>query len=159
MTEHDIYAQIADYMRYQYPSVIYRFDLAADLKLSIGQARKHKHLQHYRGYPDLFIAEPKILTECIELKDVKPGLTLVNGHGYYSGLFLEIKKPGTRIFTKKGLLAADEHIREQFDMLESLRRRGYRAEFAIGFDEAKRIIDEYLNDGRKETNTETSQVC
>ena len=134
MTEHDIYTQVADYMRYQYPDVIYRFDLAADLKLSIGQARKHKRLQHYRGYPDMFIAEPTY-----------------HGGGY-SGLYLEIKKPGTRIFTKKGLLVADEHIREQFDMLEALRQRGYMAEFAIGFDEAKRIIDEYLNDGRKETN-------
>lgn len=154
MTEHDIYLQIAQYLRLRYPSVIYRFDLAADLKLSIGQARKHKRLQHYRGYPDLFIAEPKVLTEYIELKDVKPGgLTLVNGHGYYSGLFLEIKKPGTRIFTKKGLLVADEHIREQFDMLERLRQSGYRAEFAIGYDEAVKIIDEYLG-GQTEEKVE-----
>jgi hypothetical protein len=39
---------------------------------------------------------------------------------------------------------ANEHICEQFDMLEQLRRRGYKAEFACGFDEAKKIIDEYL---------------
>ena len=156
MTEHDIYAQMADYMRYQYPGVIYRFDLAADLKLSIGQARKHKRLQHYRGYPDMFIAEPKATATH---RDMCVGLRLVDRQLQYCGLYLEIKKPGTRIFTKKGLLVADEHIREQFDMLERLRRSGYKAEFAIGFSEAKRIIDEYLNDGRKETNTETSQVC
>lgn len=151
MTEHDIYTQIADYMRYQYPDVIYRFDLAADLKLSIGQARKHKRLQHYRGYPDMFIAEP--------YRRYRKDMVIAGYLEEYNGLFLEIKKPGTRIFTKKGLLVADEHIREQFDMLESLRRRGYKAEFAIGFDEAKRIIDEYLNDGREKTNTEASQVC
>lgn len=155
MTEHDIYTQIADYMRYQYPDVIYRFDLAADLKLSIGQARKHKRLQHYRGYPDMFIAEPKI--ESIYDR----AFNVVLDRKEYSGLYLEIKKPGTRIFTKKGLLVADAHIREQFDMLEALRQRGYKAEFAIGFDEAKRIIDEYLNDGRKETETnrKASRVC
>lgn len=150
MTEHDIYTQIADYMRYQYPDVIYRFDLAADLKLSIGQARKHKRLQHYRGYPDMFIAETKDFTRKLGEDVMAMGVK-------YSGLFLEIKKPGTRIFTKKGLLVADEHIREQFDMLESLRRRGYKAEFAIGFDDAKRIIDEYLRDGREtETNRKAS---
>lgn len=38
MREHDIYTMIADYLRYQYPTVIYRFDLAADLKLTMGQA-------------------------------------------------------------------------------------------------------------------------
>ena len=156
MTEHDIYVQIADYLRYQYPSVIYRFDLAADLKLSIGQARKHKHLQHYRGYPDLFIAEPKTVATH---RDMCVGLRLLDRQLQYSGLFLEIKKPGTRIYTKKGLLVSDEHIREQFDMLESLRRRGYMAEFACGFEEAKKIIDEYLSDGREETNSKAGQVC
>jgi hypothetical protein len=115
--------QIAQYLRLRYPNVIYRYDLAADLKLSIGQAKKHKALQHYRGYPDLFLAEPR---------------------GKYHGLFIEIKKDGTRIFTKKGLLVADEHIREQFDMLADLRQRGYQAQFGIGFDNVKQLIDEYL---------------
>lgn len=131
MREHDIYTQIADYLRYAYPRVIYRFDLAADLKLTIGQASKHKRLQRYRGYPDLFIAEPRT----VKIGDDKY---------QYAGLFLEIKKPGTRILTKDGRLVADAHIREQFDMLEDLRGRGYMAEFACGFDEAKEIIDRYM---------------
>lgn len=123
MREHDIYVLIADYLCYQYPQVIYRFDLAADLKLTIGQASKHKRLQRYRGYPDLFIAEPK---------------------GKYGGLYLEIKKAGTKIFKKDGALVADEHIREQFDMLHDLRRKGYAAEFGIGFDATKKLIDDYM---------------
>lgn len=121
--EHDIYTLIADYLRYQYPQVIYRFDLAADLKLTMGQASKHKRLQRYRGYPDLFIAEP------------------VKG---YSGLYLEIKVENTRIFKRDGKLVADEHIREQYDMLEQLRKRGYAAEFACGYDEAIRLINGYM---------------
>jgi hypothetical protein len=123
MREHDIYVLIADYLRYQYPQVIYRFDLAADLKLTIGQASKHKRLQRYRGYPDLFIAEPK---------------------GKNGGLYLEIKKDGVRIFKQDGTLVSDEHIREQFDMLADLRQRGYAAEFAIGFEGAKKLIDDYM---------------
>ena len=163
MTEHDIYTQIADYMRYQYPDVIYRFDLAADLKLSIGQARKHKRLQHYRGYPDMFIAEPRVrqttdYTFGIELGRAQDGSGVIFYAMMFAGLYLEIKKPGTRIFTKKGLLVSDQHIREQFDMLEDLRQRGYKAEFACGFEEAKKIIDEYLSDG-KETNRKAGQVC
>ena len=123
MKEHDLYAMLADYLRYNYKNIIWRFDLAADLKLTIGQARKHKRLQQHRGYPDLFIAEPR---------------------GKHHGAYIELKKAGTKIFTKKGTLVSNEHIREQFDMLEQLRRRGYVAEFACGFDEAKEIIDNYL---------------
>lgn len=122
MTEHEMYMQIADYMRYQYPKVIYRFDLAADLKLSIGQAKKHKRLQGRRGYPDLFIAHPM---------------------GKYHGMYLELKKDGTRLQKRNGDFAS-EHIKEQWEMLGALTLRGYKAEFACGFDEAKKIIDEYL---------------
>jgi len=131
MREHDLYTQIAQYMQYHHKSVIYRFDLAADLKLSIGQARKHKALHPNRGYPDLLIAEPR---------------------GEHHALFIELKRPGTRIYKKDGTLVADQHIREQFDMLEQLRRKGYVAEFACGFDEAKEIIDNYL--GRPYANEE-----
>lgn len=125
MIEHDIYLLIADYMRYKHPGIIYRFDLAADLKLTMGQAAKHKRLQHFRGYPDLFIA-------CTTKK--------------YGGLFIEIKKPGTRILKQDGHLVSDPHIREQFDMLEDLRCYGYKAEFGVGFDECVKLIDEYLAD-------------
>lgn len=121
--EHDLYMMLADYLRYEYKGAIWRFDLAADLKLTIGQARKHKHLQQHRGYPDLFIAEPR---------------------GKYHGLFLEVKRPGVKVHKRDGELVADKHIREQESTLQELRERGYSAEFACGFDEAKKIIDGYL---------------
>ena len=136
-SEHDLYTMLADYLRYNYKDIIWRFDLAADLKLTIGQARKHKRLQQHRGYPDLFIAEVKYIGEAIN------GAHFAEQVANY-GLFLEIKRPGTRIFKKDGTLVADKPIREQFDVLEQLRKRGYMAEFACGFDEAKKIIDEYL---------------
>ena len=135
MSEHELYVLIADYLRLQYPDIIYRFDLAADLKLSIGQAKKHKRLQRFRGYPDLFIAKPK-------LQQSKDGMPV-----YTHGLFLEIKKEGTKILKKDGSYVADKHIREQAKMLQALERRGYRAMFAVGFEQAKQIIDEYI--GRK----------
>ena len=62
----------------------------------------------------------------------------------HAGLMIELKKEGTRIFKKDGKLVSDEHIREQFDMLMDLRQRGYAAEFACGFDEAKKLIDDYM---------------
>ncbi len=65
-------------------------------------------------------------------------------------LKLELKKEGTSLLKKRGNDAygypafASDHIREQYEMIEELRARKYKAEFAIGFDEAKKIIDQYL---------------
>lgn len=64
---------------------------------------------------------------------------------------IELKKEGTRIKKKNGDFAS-EHIVEQADILERLRFRGYKAEFAVGFDEAKKLIDDYLSKGGKNVN-------
>ena len=137
MREHDIYRLIAQYLQVKYPDVIYRFDLAADLKLTIGQARKHKTLHPHRGYPDLFIAE------------IRPHWGDISFNTEYHGLYLEIKKDGTRLKKKNGEWATP-HIAEQAEMLEKLEKRGYWAEFAVGIDEALEIIDEYLGRRKKE---------
>lgn len=69
MRESDLYRLVAEYLQVQYPEVIYRFDLAADLKLTPGQAVRHKRLHPHRGYPDLFIAQP-IYEEIEEWKPI-----------------------------------------------------------------------------------------
>lgn len=69
-SEHNLYEKIARYLQLQYPDAIYRFDVGADIKLTMGQAAKHKRLHPERGYPDLFIAEPKIVkARCRVLTD------------------------------------------------------------------------------------------
>lgn len=128
MTELELQAQVADYLRLQYPGVLFHSDFSSGIKLTMGQAIKQKRLQGgRRAWPDMLIAEAQSLEDKC-----------------YHALFIELKKEGTRIFKKDGTLVSDAHIREQFDMLEQLRRRGYMAEFACGFDEAKKIIDRYL---------------
>ena len=154
MTELELQAQVADYIRLQYPTVIFHSDFGSGIKLTMGQAIKQKRLNGgRRAWPDMFIAEPRR----IHVRDAdKERYThaVVLGYGdteigrFYAlmvtGLFIELKKEGTRIFKKDGKLVADEHIREQFDMLHDLRARGYVAEFACGFDEAKKLIDDYM---------------
>ena len=133
MTELELQAQVADYIRLQYTSVIFHSDFGSGIKLTMGQAIRQKRLNGgRRSWPDMMVAETV-------LKRREDGT-----YTAYSGLFIELKKEGTRIFKKNGTLVSDAHICEQFDMLEQLRRRGYVAEFACGFDEAKKIIDEYL---------------
>lgn len=132
-SEADLQVQVADYLRLQYPDVMFHSDYGSGIKLTMGQAIKQKRQNGgRRAWPDMFIAEPWVSIE-----------NQINGT-LCAGLFLELKKKGTRIFKKNGTLVANEHIREQFDTLKALRHKGYAAEFACGFGEAKEIIDRYL---------------
>lgn len=137
-SEHNLYEQLARYLQLQYPNVIYRFDVGADLKLTPGQAAKHKRLHPERGYPDLYIAES---SENVNSKDWNG---IVREWGFYFGLYLEIKTESNSPYKKDGTLKKDQHLEEQAGMLEKLRARGYRAEFGVGFEGCKKIIDEYL---------------
>lgn len=123
-SEHELYRMLARWFQEEHPNVIYRFDLAADLKLTIGQARKHKALHPHRGYPDLFIAEPR---SC------------------FHGMYVELKAEGESPYKRNGELKSSEHLAEQAEFLKKLNCRGYFAVFATGFDEAKDQIEKYLN--------------
>lgn len=137
-SEENLQIMVADYLRLQYPNVLFHSDYGSGLKLTIGQAAKQKRLNGgRRAWPDMFIAEQKHWhydSPCREACD----------DNCFAGLFIELKKDGTRL-KKKDDSWASEHIAEQADMLEKLREAGYKAEFAVGFDEAKKIIDEYLS--------------
>lgn len=119
--EYQICKDIAIYMRMQYPAILFHFDLAG-LNLSKAQAGMNKSIQYHRGFPDLFIAEPK------------------NG---YSGCFIEVKTEGTNLY-KKNFEAATPHISEQSEFMDILRIKGYKCDFGIGWDKCKLLIDEYL---------------
>lgn len=122
--EEALQIKVAEYLRMKYPNVIFRSDFAAGIKMTKGQAVKHKRMQSGRAYPDVFIAEMR------------------NGAG---GLYLELKKDVSEILKTNGELRNDAHVIEQQTMLERLRERGYAAFFACGFDEAITIIEQYLN--------------
>lgn len=92
-----------------------------------------------RAWPDMFIAcTLKVIIRFDFNRNIDVSERVPCG-----GLFLELKREGTRLKKKNGEWAT-EHIAEQAKVLDDLRERGYCAEFAVGFDEAKRIIDEYL---------------
>ena len=120
--EYQLYKDVAAYLRLQYPKVMYHFDLTG-VNLSRAQAGMTKAIQCSSGYPDLFIAEPR-----------------KGSHG----LYLELKAEGTRLFKRNCDLASD-HLKQQASVLSDLRNKGYDAWFAVGFDEAKELIDRYLN--------------
>lgn len=123
MKESELQEAVARYIRIRYPEVLFHSDFGSGIKLTKGQAIKQKRQNGgIRGWPDMFIAE---------------------GRGKYRGLFIELKKDKTRIKKKNGEWAS-EHIAEQAQLLSRLRGRDYEAQFAVGFDEAVDIIDDYL---------------
>ena len=134
-TEENLHLKICDYLRKNYPDVLFRTDFSSGMKMSPGQAAKHKKFQKSRAWPDLFIA----YSDCDgwEIKQ--------------SGLFLELKAEGTKLYKKNGEMVANKHYREQAEMLEKLRLNGYIAEFAVGYDEAIKIITDYLGKPNPQT--------
>lgn len=122
--EFKIQQALCQYIRTQYPDVIFRSDMGG-IRLTIGQAKKMKSLQAGRAFPDLFICEPKVSRE---------------GRIYY-GLFIEIKDAPIR--RKNGNFVSD-HVTEQNTMIDMLNLRGYLATFAVGFDDCREVVDGYL---------------
>ena len=115
--------QVVQYLKLQYPNIVFNSDMAG-IKLTPGQATKASKLRSSNGFPDLAIYE------------ARKGL---------NGLFLELKAEGKSPFKLNGKVKKDKHLQEQEKMLYDLNSRGYYAKFAVGFDEAKIIIDTYLN--------------
>lgn len=129
MRESELQILVADYIGVRYPDALFHSDFGSGIKLTPGQAMKQKRQNGgRRAWPDMFIAEPHLDTTILKIS---------------GGLFLELKKEGTRLKKKNGEWAND-HIAEQALVLEELRKRGYVAEFAVGFDQAKELIDNYL---------------
>ena len=127
MKESELQVAVADYLRLRYPDVLFHSDFGSGIKLTKGQAMKqYRQNGGRRGWPDIFVAH-----------------VATHGDRYYHGLFIELKKDGTRLQKKNGEFASP-HIKEQWEMLGALTFRGYKAEFAVGFEQAKKIIDEYL---------------
>lgn len=123
MKESELQVAVADYLRLRYPDVLFHSDYGSGLKLTKGQAMKqYRQNGGRRGWPDMFIAEPS--KNC-------------------NGLMIELKKAGTRLKKKDGTWASS-HLEEQNEVLNKLQRKGYAAYFAVGFEEAKQIIDDYL---------------
>jgi hypothetical protein len=121
--ESDLQIMVADYLRLRYQNVLFHSDYGLGIKLTKGQAVKQKRQNGgRRGWPDMFVAEP--------------------AKGCH-GLFIELKAKGVRLKKKDGTWAS-KHLEEQNEVLNQLQKKGYAAYFAVGFEEAKQIIDDYL---------------
>ena len=123
MTEEQIHIAICDYIKTKYPKVIFTSENSG-LRVFWKQAKTLKRMRSCSGLPDIMIFEPR---------------------KQKAGMFLEVKKSGTKIYRQDGDLRKDKHLNEQENILHRLKQRGYFAEFVVGFDEAKTLIDWYFS--------------
>ncbi|MDD3973023.1 MAG: hypothetical protein PHC31_14080 [Clostridia bacterium] len=121
-TEQGVYELLAIHLKQKYPDVIWFFDLSG-VRVHQGTKRKIANLRSSTGIPDLIVDEPR---------------------GRYHGLRLEIKRHGENPYRRDGLLRSDPHLLEQFSMLTRLQAKGYFATFAVGIEEATKIVDKYM---------------
>lgn len=121
--ESDIYIQLSKWLSLQYPAIIYRFDAAAGMKMTKGQAVKNKKMNPINGYPDFFLVHPR-----------KGKI----------GLFLEIKRVEDSPYRQNGTLRATDHILDQSAMLKRLESLGFVAQFAVGIEGCINAIEDYL---------------
>lgn len=113
---------VCDYIRAQYPNVLFMVSASGFNTDNRKGAQLARMQNPTKGWPDLFIADAR--RSC-------------------AGLFIELKPEKTRLSKMNGDWAS-EHIETQASVHTRLMVKGYEACFAVGFDQAKQIIDEYL---------------
>lgn len=120
--EYNLQKQICKYLRIQYPNILFYSDTVAQVKLTMPQAVRNKAIQK-EGFkmPDLVILEPR---------------------AQWNALFIELKKESP--FLRNGNLSSNTHLQAQAQSIEQLQSKGYCAQFAWSFEQAKSIIDTYM---------------
>jgi hypothetical protein len=121
--EESLHFAVCDYIRAQYPKVIFISE-SSGVRCSPGMAKKLKRTRSNHTHLDIYILEPK--------------------DGYH-GLIIELK--AVDIYQKKSpeLFLKNEHVNDQKKTIDKLNKKGYKATFAVKFDAARKIIDNYLN--------------
>lgn len=113
------------WIRENHPDLLMSAD-ASGIKLTIGQAMKMKRSGTVnRGWPDTSIFEP---------------------NDTYHGLLIELKRDGEKIYKVKSPNEfASPHLVEQAITMKRLNAKGYCATFAVGLEEAIKIVKSYLS--------------
>ena len=121
--EYHLQRQVCAYLSNAYPKVLFLSDTIANVKLTMIQAVRNKAIQkHGFKTPDIIILHPN--------------------HSYH-GLMIEMKFESP--YTKKGHIKSNEHLIAQEKSINDLNKLGYYACFAWSFNQARTIIDNYLN--------------
>lgn len=121
-SEFELQKAVCRYLDMQYPNVLYISDTIANLKLTGPQQVRNKLIQK-QGFkcPDLLILEP---------------------NKSHNGLFIELKTKSP--YKKNGEIFKNDHLLGQQHSIDQLNQKGYLCCFAWGFEDIKKLIDDYI---------------
>ena len=123
--EYHLQKQVCEYLRIQWPTVMFLSDTVAAVKLTIPQQMRNKAIQK-EGF------------KC-------PDLLILHTNDSNSGLFIELKAKSP--YKSDGItLLSNPHNEAQWETIKMLQNQGYYACFAWSFDQCKLIIDTYLSE-------------
>ena len=122
ITEKQIHCNVCEYLRTQYPRLIFTSD-ASGIRLSIGLRIEVKNKSCAYKIPDLLIFQP---------------------NSQHPMAFFEIKRSRDDLYLKSGKLKND-HVKAQEHCMMMLRDLNFHAEFTIGFEGTIQAIEKYLN--------------
>jgi hypothetical protein len=119
--EYQLQKTLCEYLRIKYPHVLFHSTLSG-MNLTMPQAVRNKQIQK-DGFaiPDLLVLEAR--------------------KGFHA-LFLELKPANP--FRQDGRLKKDAHLEKQRNSIRELTDKGFAAFFVWSFEDAKKLIDDYL---------------
>lgn len=126
-SEQQLTSKIAEYLREYHPTIPFQIDLSGE-KLSKAAAQRSAKARAgmYK----------------------QPDLTLYVKKGKYGTLMLELKKLSAHPLKKDGNLKKSEHLEGQARSINWLRKYGQCADFAVGYEDTIKKINDYLAEGQ-----------
>lgn len=138
--EEQLQIKVSNYIKSTYPQAILVGDFAAGLNLKDSDRIKMMAMRSEDGQPDISIDYPSRGYHGLRLELKAEGVVVKKKDGRLR------KAPYTRKYKKNGkiYIKKGDHLQEQAATLRKYIGLGYYANFAIGFLEAKKIIDWYF---------------
>lgn len=118
-----------------FPDVIFNCDLASGMNLGKHIGGMNSQMRSSRAHCDFHASEPR---------------------GDFKGFYLELKRDRDEVYRKDGGLKSAiktnkktgekyDHIKEQWEMIQNLRSKGYYADFGLGLDDCIDKMKEYMS--------------
>jgi hypothetical protein len=138
--EESLQLRACNYVRREYPHVIFFCDFAAGLNLTDNQRKLMMQMRSIDGLPDFSMDYPSRGYHGLRLEFKKEGTVIYKKDGSLR------KQPYTRKYKKNGkiFIKRGDHLQEQEWCLKRYNELGYFARFSVGYDKFTQIIDWYM---------------
>lgn len=139
--EENLQIKMCNWIRREFPNVIFISDFAAGLDLTNTQRVRMGSLRSDSGQPDISIDFPSRGYHGLRIELKKEGTVLYKKDGTLR------KQPYTRTYRRNGAnyIKRGDHLAEQAALLQKYNDQGYFARFAIGEEHFKKLVNWYMD--------------